>query len=178
MRTRVFLDRPPVLPARRPIQKEARAIDNEITMGQTIRMVAAQVWKCIVAAVLVLFPAGLRAEHGTDQTKPYGVISILESSDEEVETLGNAGQISAKRMVMAYVTANKPCELLIAVFTRNGRRLAHGWKPQWVSLEEWQQRTVTLGSYVSAADPQKRKAVEVWALFLVPQPAGVKEAAA
>jgi hypothetical protein len=112
---------------------------------------------------LVVFPAGLRASTRADHSKPYGRINILESSEAEVDTLGNNEHDGAKT-VFAYVDANRPCELLIAVFNRNGRRLAHDWKPQWVSLEEWQEQKLTLGSY----ENRDRKSIEVWALFVAP----------
>ena len=139
-------------------------------------MVTADVWKYALGVALLLFPSGLGAEQKADQTKPYGVISIMESRDEKnVETLGNAGETAATREVIAYATANARCELLIAVFSRKGRRLANGWKPQLIAFEEWQQRTVTPGSYPKPPDPQKREAIEVWILFLAPPPAGATE---
>jgi hypothetical protein len=131
---------------------------------------------CVVWATLLFFPTVLRAGNKADQEKPYGAISILESSEQEVETLGNTGQTGTKKVV-AYVTANQPCEVLIAAFNRDDRRLAHGWKPQWVSLEEWHEQQLTLGSYVNPADPQKRTAIEVWALFLASPIADAKKAA-
>jgi hypothetical protein len=133
-------------------------------------------WKCVVWVTLAFFPTVVRAGNKADHERPYGVISILESNEQEVETLGNAGQTGTKKLV-AYVTANRPCEVLIAAFNRDGRRLAHGWNPQWVPLEEWHEQQLTLGSYVNPANPQKRTAIEVWALFMVPQTADAKKAA-
>lgn len=143
-------------------------------------MIGVHFWQFLAWSTLVLVPSGLRAENKADQSKPYGVISVLQSSEEGLQTLGNAGP--AAKECIALITANEPCEVLIAVFNRDGRRLAHGWKPQWLKLKGWneeraweevkewkEQAIATLGSYPATADLKTQKAIEVWVLFFAPQ---------
>lgn len=79
----------------------------------------------------------------------------------------------SKTKVMVHLDASAECAALIVPLLKNGSRLANGWRPQFVSLPQWDEKVLPATPAVWSW--KEGDSFELWVFFFNRDAAGLEE---
>lgn len=95
-------------------------------------------------------------------------------ADSKEAVLAESSSASTGKKLMVHLDASTECAALIVPLTEKTTRLANGWRPQMVSLPEWDEKTLphsrAAWEWNKTGDP-----FELWVFFFKRDAAGLDE---
>ena len=96
-------------------------------------------WLCPV--VLISFLANSFVTMARAENYARICVTTIESESKELPLTETSSPAPAKKLVI-HLDANMECTALIVPFTNKGSSLANDWRPQMVTLPQWDERTL------------------------------------
>jgi len=99
--------------------------------------------RAFLVALAIALAVRFAGAQAADQRKPYGraCVTVVDAAAKTETVFTPEMKPGNERSVVVHLDANSSCEALVAAFIERDGSLAFGWRPVFLALSQWDEKT-------------------------------------